>query len=73
MLALLLGSAPAAMAGEELPVLRTIPAVLELSNEKASTNPEVNATGVVTYVDTSWGSLFLSDGTRGIYVSAPLE
>ncbi len=51
--------------------LHSIASVLELSNEEAATNPQVNAVGTVTYVDHRWGPLFLTEGTRGIYVSAP--
>ena len=72
-LLLLLSATLATEAQESSAPLRSIHSVLELTNEEAARNPEVDVVGVVTYVDYSWSSLFISEGKRAIYVSAPAE
>jgi PAS domain S-box-containing protein len=56
-------------ANPNLPVQRTVKAVLDLPGEQARLNYPVRAQGVVTYSDPYEKSLFIQDGERGVYVN----
>ena len=53
---------------DSLPILRSVQAVRGLGAKQAERRYPVDISGVVTYYDRRWRSLFVHDATGGIYV-----
>jgi diguanylate cyclase (GGDEF)-like protein len=50
------------------PVLTSVASIHTLSHEEAKRAIRVRVTGVLTFVDSDWGQLFIQDSTGGIYI-----
>jgi signal transduction histidine kinase/CheY-like chemotaxis protein/HPt (histidine-containing phosphotransfer) domain-containing protein len=70
-LALIFLSRLSVHAEDPLPLLTTVQQVRNLSTREAERKYPVKITGVVTYYDADWQTMFIQDATHGIYVESP--